>query len=609
MKRFKALVLVIALAMISSSLGSCATPVEAADLNGMLTVVREDSIVVNNAKGSYEFATDENTRYEMGEQGRFTMNDIVHVSYHKKGKKMIADGVSLRKHIHKDLTFSGTVSGLEENKSVSVTGDSLTVTFAYDANTAVEGRLAKGDEVRVTYLGDLSEYPRADRIVVTKEAPEEPETLTATGVVSLFGEKSLLLSIDSAHDRKFSLDKNTKITGVAKALRIGDSVKVTFRNTNDEAPLATEINIIKESAPDIRTINGIVKSYDAKSIVIDTAKKTYKYAVNKDTKYKGVSPQAGYLAEVTYDSTDKDKPVATIIYCKKGEEPQPAPTPTPTPTPEEPVSAQGKLIAWSIDGQDKCTISIDGSGELTFAYSGDSLEIAPGYAPQADDFVSVLYTASNMTLKRIDLISRPEQPVNAEGTLTAWGVNGENKCTIAVKGGDELALTYKPEELVIPYGYFPQADDAIRFLYMDSTKVLMQIELVSRPEKEEQTEPEQKPEEQTEPEQKPEEQTEPEQKQEEPQTAPEAKKEEEQPVSVKATAELVSSEPEKKISTFRLENGETVDLNYSKDTARASGYFPQPGDKVDIIYTKEGMLLNSIQLIERPAPAADTAEQ
>lgn len=600
MRKLKALVLVIVLAMLSTSLGSCATPVEAADFNGMLTVVREDSIVVNNAKGSYEFATDENTKYDLGGQSHFTMNDIVHVNYHKKGKKMIADDVTLRKHKHEDLIFTGTVSGLEENKSVSVTGNSLTVTFAYDANTAVEGKLAKGAEVKITYLGDISEYPRADKIVVTKEVPEEPETLTATGIVSLFGEKSLLLSIDSAHDREFSLDKNTKITGVAKELRIGDSVKVTFKNTNDKAPLATEINIIKESAPEVRTINGVVKSFDSKSITINTAKKTYTYAVNKDTKYKGVSPQEGYLAEVTYDSTNKDKPVATVIYCKKGDDPQPAPTPTPTPTPEEPISAQGTLTAWAIDGQDKCTVSIEGSGELTFSYSGDSLEIAPGYLPQADDFVSIIYTASNMTLKRIDLVSRPEQPVNVEGTLTAWGVNGENKCTVAVKGGDELTLTYKPEELVIPYGYFPQANDAVKILYMDSTKTLMQIQLVSRPEKEEQAEPEKKEEEQAEPEKK---------QEEPPQTEPEAKKEEEQPVSVKATAVLVKSDLDKKVATFKLENGEEIELHYNADTACASGFFPQPDDKVNIVYVKEGMVLQSIQLIERPVPAEAAAEQ
>ena len=69
----------------------------------------------------------------------------------------------------------------------------------------------------------------------------------------------------------------------------------------------------------------------------------------------------------------------------------------------------------------------------------------------------------------------------------------------------------------------------------------------------------------------------------------------------------MTGDQEKKTVQVKLENGETLDLNYNDQTSSASGYFPQVGDKVSITYLKEGMLLQSIQLVERPAPAADTA--
>ncbi len=619
MKKFKALVLVLALALMSSSLGSCATKVEAADFTGMLTVVNDEKVVVSNAKGAKEFLTDENTVYDMGTEGHFSMNDIVHVKYHSKGRKMVADEIDIRKHVHKDLSFSGTITGLDDN-TLTVTGKSLTVTFAIDGNTSVDGKLAKGNEVKVVYLGDLSEFPRADRIVVTKEHEQAPEKLTVSGILSEKTDSSVQVSIDSAHSRKFAINKDTKITGVAKELKTGDSVNVTFNNTEDAAPLAFEINIVKEATPEIRTLNGTVKSYDKKTLVITTAKKSYKFGIDKNTKFKGVSPEPGYTAEVTYAGEWVDKPVATIVYCKKNDDPQPtppAPTPTPTPpvpptppTPEQPIDAQGTLTAWGIDGQDKCTVKVDGSGEITLAYSGDSLEIQPGYFPQSEDYVHIVYTASDMKLSRIDLITRPEMPVETEATLLEWGIDGQNKCKVAIEGKQDIVLSYVPEDLIMPVGYRPQENDKVKILYTQGGRVLSRMEPIVTPEDQKQEEPEKK----EEPVPAPEPAPAPEQKEEpapapEPEQSaePEQKEEASAPVAVDATGTIISSDVEKRTCKMDI-GGETVELTFDDETQCASGYFPQEGDQVKVLYIKDGNLIKNIQLVGRPQPAEGDAQ-
>jgi hypothetical protein len=61
-------------------------------------------------------------------------------------------------------------------------------------------------------------------------------------------------------------------------------------------------------------------------------------------------------------------------------------------------------------------------------------------------------------------------------------------------------------------------------------------------------------------------------------------------------------------NTFTVKiNGNIVKLNYDRNSKYATGYFPQKGDKVRIEYNKSKMLLNDIQLIERPEPAAAEA--
>ena len=132
----------------------------------------------------------------------------------------------------------------------------------------------------------------------------------------------------------------------------------------------------------------------------------------------------------------------------------------------------------------------------------------------------------------------------------------------------------------------------------------------------EETKPEEQSQEETQPEEKQEE-AQPEEKQEEPAPAPEPEPEpapEPEPVIVEPEPDVIISgegiieagDPATNTFTVTI-NGSSVKLNYDKNSKYATGYFPQKGDKVKIEYNKSKMLLNDIQLIERPEPAAAEA--
>lgn len=756
MKKIKVLFMALAMLVTSISLPSCAQEVEAGDFTGILDVANSDRVIISNAQETKNFVTDSLTEYNTSGESSFCTNDIVTVKYHSKGGKLVIDNMTLKKHVHKDLTFSGTITDVGD-KTVTVFNNSLTVTFSYDDSTSIDGQLIKGSEVKLVYVGDISEFPKATKITVTKQAKEEPKTLTVSGIISEFTDSSVLLGIDSAHSMRFTIDKNTKITGIAKKIQKGDSVNITYNNTKDAEPLAIEINIIKEPAPEIHTINGTIKSVGNSAISLATSNKTYTFTVNDKTKYKGVKPAVGCEAEVTYSVVD-DKNVASIIYCQKAPTPpeQPVsakgtivswgngnatisldgagntnltytnkiemapdykpqandyvqisymkssneltkiqlikrpdpPKPVPPkpieasgvlktwtsgkctvtvngtdlnltytndlvispgyhpmaqdevkitytekdnvlskielikrPTPPAPVKAEGTLIAWDIDGKDKCTIkTADETLDLT--YNANSLDIPDGYFPQTDDNVKFEYMKETNELKKIELINRPDYSVSAEGTLLEWGIDDENKCSIDIQGSGETILSYEPGKLDIPIGYMPQANDYVSIVYTSNNNALTQIKLLSRPQEKEEPKDEPDEEKDVEPVVTPDEPTvQPEEKPEEPETKPEEKQEEPEVKTEEKTDEtkdsdkpadntplitvekitIVSYDKDKKIYKLKAGDKDAQDFKVNDETSIASGYIPQAGDVISIVYSKDDMTLKEMKLVERPA--------
>jgi hypothetical protein len=123
---------------------------------GTLKEAAQDSITISGDDGLQQFKTTDETEYDLGGMDALNLDDVVDVEYHSSGDNKTADKVILREHVQKDLTFSGQVADVTD-KSVTVTGKSLTVSFTINDETEINGELSKGDEVDLVYMGDLNE--------------------------------------------------------------------------------------------------------------------------------------------------------------------------------------------------------------------------------------------------------------------------------------------------------------------------------------------------------------------------------------------------------------------------------------------------------------------
>ena len=169
-KAVKALFTVMLAAGLILILGACGKA-ESIEVSGTLTNAVDGQISVRTADGPVVFKTADDTVYDLGEESDLTVGDIIRVKYHKSLGKDHVDEVAVLEHFKPTLIFEGSVVELKEGR-ITVTGKSLTVAFTRDDDTAVRGKLKTGAEVEVTNDGDLSEYPYATEIKVTKKAEE-----------------------------------------------------------------------------------------------------------------------------------------------------------------------------------------------------------------------------------------------------------------------------------------------------------------------------------------------------------------------------------------------------------------------------------------------------
>ena len=663
-KKVKFVVSAVLLLALSVIMAACGSKTESGVYTGTLAEALENKIVINTDTGLKEFKTDDSTVYDLGNYEHMSLDDVVDVNYHSSLGKMHADKVILREHVQKELVFSGTVSGVTDS-SVTVTGKSLTVSFVRNPNTTVKGNLSVGDEADVIYTGDLSEYPFATNITVTaeakpaedeakeeekseqkedkkeeqKEEKKEAKAATVSGIVSEFTEKTVVVAIDSAKSYRFTVDKNTKITGVAKYLRIGDSVTVTFTGTLGKSPLASIINIVKEAQAEKRTVNGTIQNVTKSYVTLNSGKKVYMIQTDKNTKYTGDKPAKGYKSEITYTGNlSSGKAVATNIYCVKQ-------TPAPKIYTVKFTDGNGKTLKTVKVEAGKAAAAPENPTREGYTFNGWDKSFAK---------VTADMTVNAKWIKKAEPAPEPQpEPEPAEDkvltqdvTITLWTIDMDEGNTFTVRGEDDKEFVLLIEDdLDIAPGYLPATGDKVRVTYFEKSLKLIRIELlekaVTEPEDqtkpedqttpEEQTQPEDQttPEEQTQPEDQttPEEQTQPEEKEE---PAPESEQQEEaapepepEPEPEPAPAPEPVPEPEVIISgegvidagneskgTFTIRiDGKSVELKIDGSSEISAGYFPEKGDTVKVAYVKNSMLLKSIQLISRPEPEPEPAPE
>lgn len=427
-------------------------------IEGTLVGATNETIVVDTGSGVEEFTTIEETVYNLGDETEITAGDKLSVDYHKDGDSMVADTVTVLEAVKHELTMEGELSDLEDDTFV-VSSDGLSAVFTYDSETQVTGELNEGDEVKVTYEGDLSEDPHAIAVEVLKEEEDDPH-YEAHGNVADVSDTSVLLSIDSADAYRFVINGDTEINSPDNKIEVGDRAEITFTGDIDQDPVATKIIVHHQAKKDQSVINGTLDKAEGTFMELNTGKNTYKILVDDKTKFTGHKYKAGVKATVTYTGKLGEDPLAVKVYCDKEKAKPTEPTtaaPDPTTKPSEPttnsketstkatettatqtetkttesptptpviITAQGTLETW--DGEKfTCSVTIEGEEE-PIELTTENATIACGYFPQVGDVVQVMYDKDKMELVDLQLISRPDPDPETPPNRNEGGGGGDS---------------------------------------------------------------------------------------------------------------------------------------------------------------------------------------
>ena len=466
----------------ATSLDASDSKLETGEYQGALAMAQKGQLTVSGDGGNMEFTTDGDTVYKLGDADEMCFDDIILVKYHVNGDSKVADEIDLVNPTETALEFAGTLTKWD-GKALTLASKGSTVTFQTDSDTYIVGDLSQGDEVELTYLGNLNEYPYANVVAVVTEV-EQPETLNAHGVVSEITETTFLLGIDSAHAYRFAISGNTKISGADAKIAVGDTVTVTYRGNISETPEAISINIVKREQNRTYIINGTITEVQPDSVTIETGGSLYAFGVSNSTKYTGEKPIKGYSAEITYTGSLNENPQAQIIYCekdaltaskavakkkkaKKNSSTTDASTPKKTSDADGATQdkAQGDASSSSAAQQVKPQANDpeeepDGNSEGSSSAPEPDPEDEPGTGQGSDE-------------------PEPESDVSVSGQGTIVS-DGEFEHAIAVEvNGTELNLQID-DDTEIASGYIPEKGDVVKVVYGSTSMTLKKIQLISK---------------------------------------------------------------------------------------------------------------------------------
>ena len=422
---------------------------------GVLTRATDTTIVLKGRDGKKAFFIDDDTEYDLGKIDDLYVGDKIKVTYHTDGEDHYADAVKLVKHRKGALHFSGRVTA-HDAKAVTVKGKKQTVLFAIDHETKISGSLSKGDKVRITYDGELDEFPYAKRIRITKESGKS-EQHEVIGLVSSVSDTEMVLAIDAKTTCRFKITDRTRITGKADKVRKGDAVLVKFDGDLDGSPEALKININRVGKKLGGTIRGKIIKVTKDSVTLRADKKTYTFRIDKNTKYTGIKMKKGCEASITYIGSLSGNPKAGTIACSKG-----------------------RKTAKKDDKKDK----VKKSGKKEKVKKSKSKKTTPKKTKPKKDKPKKTEPKKTKPKKDKPKKDKPkkEQPakekvISASGTVISGNVE---KQTVRIKLEDNTEIVLKTDKNTsISGGYFPEKGDTIRIKYVKDSKLLKEILFVN----------------------------------------------------------------------------------------------------------------------------------
>lgn len=226
--------------------------VESGTVDGTVVSVQDNSIIINMENGNtFTFTMTYIDKTEA------TAGDKVRISYSGsvlENPEALTITVTYKAEAAA-LTMSGYVTEFDKSNLFIKTKSGNVYGFAIDSATKYTGKATEakvGNEVTITYTGDVVSSPKASEVNTTKANTREIEDAlknkTLNGVVTKLKSGSFTMHAENGHDYTFKKSSSTKISGSYKLAK-GTSVKVTYDGYASDSPLAKKIDVYAPADP------------------------------------------------------------------------------------------------------------------------------------------------------------------------------------------------------------------------------------------------------------------------------------------------------------------------------------------------------------------------
>lgn len=221
-------------------------------VDGTVVSVQDNSIIINMENGNtftFTMTYIDKTDATAGDKVRITYSGSV-----LENPEALTITVTYKAEAAA-LTVSGYVTEFDKSNLFIKTKSGNVYGFAIDSSTKYTGKATEakvGNEVTVTYTGDLASTPKADEVNTikanTREIEDALKNKTLNGVVTKLKSNSFTMRAENGHDYTFKKSSSTKITGNYKLAK-GTSVKVTYDGYASESPLAKKVDVYAPADP------------------------------------------------------------------------------------------------------------------------------------------------------------------------------------------------------------------------------------------------------------------------------------------------------------------------------------------------------------------------
>ena len=228
--------------------------------------------------------------------------------------------------------MSGTVVEVAENQIVvsDTKGNTIVFTMTYIQDTEAKA----GDEVTISYIGDVLDCPEAVSIQITKDV--NIPMITGT-VIRIFADE-IFVEVQSTQVFGFYSHKDSFTLEGVTELAVGDYGNVYYTGSLLDGPTAYKFEVLTptkdrsetdSNTPDAslenKHLTGVVTSLSSSSISILTSKnRTWTFKRSSASSISGkYNLEVGASVRITYDGYASNHPLAKAIKVTAAPDPTP----------------------------------------------------------------------------------------------------------------------------------------------------------------------------------------------------------------------------------------------------------------------------------------------